>query len=66
MFSCSQMLPEMTLYAEWLAANKQNRLEWVLLGAEEWAWFANSTVRQVCVPKLKKKSLVNLVVLTNN
>eukprot|EP01116_Phalansterium_solitarium_P001116 TRINITY_DN1089_c0_g1_i1.p1 TRINITY_DN1089_c0_g1~~TRINITY_DN1089_c0_g1_i1.p1 ORF type:complete len:794 (-),score=338.41 TRINITY_DN1089_c0_g1_i1:273-2654(-) len=41
-----QMLPEMTPLAEWLVANRQNRFEWVLLGAKDWAVFANSTVRQ--------------------
>lgn len=30
----------------WLVANRQNRLEWLLLWAEDWAEFANSTERQ--------------------
>ncbi|KAI9209031.1 uncharacterized protein BJ171DRAFT_488260 [Polychytrium aggregatum] len=39
-------LPEWALYLEWLVANKQNAIEWVLLEALTWAEFARSKERQ--------------------
>lgn len=40
------MVPEFSQYCEWLIANGQNRLEWVLLYAEEWSEFAWSETRR--------------------
>jgi hypothetical protein len=40
------VLPEFELLCEWLVANRQNRLEWVLLSATYWADFATSSLRQ--------------------
>eukprot|EP00698_Gefionella_okellyi_P016657 TRINITY_DN4777_c0_g2_i1.p1 TRINITY_DN4777_c0_g2~~TRINITY_DN4777_c0_g2_i1.p1 ORF type:complete len:794 (-),score=167.73 TRINITY_DN4777_c0_g2_i1:1848-4229(-) len=41
-----EMFNEIEPFAEWMVANRQNRLEWVLLYAEQWAAFASSVVRQ--------------------
>ncbi len=35
------------MFLEWMAANKQNRLEWVLLAAKDWNDFANSKERML-------------------
>jgi len=40
------MLAEVELFAEWLVATRQNRIEWVLLSAEQWEEFASSATRQ--------------------
>ena len=40
------MVPEVGLYYEWLVANKQNRLEWVLLWTADWNEEAFSPLRQ--------------------
>src|SRR5205085_1162937 len=40
------MLPEWDLFLEWLVANRQNSVEWVLLSADSWSEFAESPVRQ--------------------
>ena len=43
----ASMLPEFTLLLEWLVANKQNKLEWVLLDSPLWpAGFVDGAVRQ--------------------
>ncbi|MBI4816895.1 MAG: hypothetical protein HY791_11585 [Deltaproteobacteria bacterium] len=39
-------LPEWESLCEWLVANRQNRVHWVLLAAESWATFGDSTLRQ--------------------
>jgi hypothetical protein len=39
------LLPEWDDYLEWLLANRQNRVEWVLLWASSWKDFAESAVR---------------------
>jgi hypothetical protein len=44
--SWSAMLPEVALLAEWLAATRQNRIEWLLLCAADWQEFAGSPLRQ--------------------
>lgn len=44
--SWKMMIPEFESYAEWLVANKQNRLEWLLLWAADWDDFANGQDRQ--------------------
>jgi len=44
--SWASMLPQLELLCEWLVANRQNKLEWVLLSAKDWADYANSTKRQ--------------------
>lgn len=47
-----EMVPSVASYAQWLIANRQNRLEVVLLWAADWADFANSTLRQSRLNKL--------------
>ena len=39
-------LPEWERYCEWLIANGQNEVEWVLLSARSWQAFADSSERQ--------------------
>ncbi|WP_372370089.1 hypothetical protein [Candidatus Uabimicrobium sp. HlEnr_7] len=41
-----QTLPEWDVFLEWMIANKQNRVEWVLLMAKTWQQFADSRERQ--------------------
>ena len=40
-----EMLPEWDTYLEWMLANKQNRVQWVLLWAEPWSNFADGDER---------------------
>eukprot|EP01113_Clastostelium_recurvatum_P042979 TRINITY_DN7036_c0_g1_i7.p1 TRINITY_DN7036_c0_g1~~TRINITY_DN7036_c0_g1_i7.p1 ORF type:complete len:752 (-),score=122.33 TRINITY_DN7036_c0_g1_i7:305-2290(-) len=40
------MLPDYQAFLIWLIANRQNRFQWIILSAEEWIDFANSTERQ--------------------
>jgi hypothetical protein len=40
------MLPEWETYCEWLIANRQNEVEWVLLMGKTWQAFADGPVRQ--------------------
>jgi hypothetical protein len=40
------MLPDWDHYLEWALANRQNRVEWVLLWADSWKDFADGPVRQ--------------------
>jgi hypothetical protein len=42
----NEMRPEWSTYLEWLVANGQNEVEWILLEAESWAAFATSAERQ--------------------
>jgi hypothetical protein len=42
----SARLPEWDSFLEWMLANRQNRVEWALLWASDWADFADGTVRQ--------------------
>lgn len=44
--SWASMVPQVGLFYEWLVANRQNRVEWVLLWDPAWGVFANSSVRQ--------------------
>lgn len=44
--SWESMIPEIDLVAEWLVANRQNRIEWILLWTRDWDEFAWSTLRQ--------------------
>ena len=46
------LLPEWESFLEWAVANKQNRVEWVLLMAASWQDFADSQVRQLRLLKL--------------
>jgi len=39
------MLPEWDAFLEWMLANRQNRVHWVLLGADSWMEFADSSER---------------------
>lgn len=39
------MLPEWDAFLEWMLANRQNRVHWVLLSAETWQEFADGAVR---------------------
>jgi hypothetical protein len=39
------MLPEWDRFLEWMLANRQNRVHWVLLEADSWSTFATSDVR---------------------
>jgi hypothetical protein len=39
-------LPEWDRFLEWMLANRQNRVEWVLLWASSWKEFADGPVRQ--------------------
>ncbi|MFO0664147.1 MAG: hypothetical protein U0174_09350 [Polyangiaceae bacterium] len=39
-------LPEWDSFLEWMLANRQNRVEWVLLWADGWKDFGDSAVRQ--------------------
>jgi len=47
-----KMLGEWRLFCEWMLANRQNMVEWVLLSAPQWASFAESSVRQKRLAKL--------------
>lgn len=40
------MLPEWGLYLEWLVANRQNAIEFLLLAADDWSSFVSSPIRQ--------------------
>jgi len=40
------MLPDWDLVLEWMVANRQNEVEWVLLRADSWDDFAVSPQRQ--------------------
>ena len=40
------MRPEWSLFLEWMIANGQNEVEWILLEAESWAAFSQSPERQ--------------------
>jgi hypothetical protein len=42
----SARLPEWDSFLEWMLANRQNRAEWALLWASDWADFADGAVRQ--------------------
>lgn len=44
--SWNSMLPDWELFLEWCVANRQNHVEWVLLWAESWGEFGDSTLRQ--------------------
>ncbi len=44
--SWNAMRPEWSLFLEWMLANGQNEVEWILLEAESWADFAQSVERQ--------------------
>ncbi len=50
--SWESMLPEVDSFFEWLVANKQNRLEFILLYYEGWADFATSAVRRQRLSRL--------------
>jgi len=41
-----QLLDEWRLFCEWLLANRQNQVQWVLLWAESWQDYADSPLRQ--------------------
>eukprot|EP01117_Protostelium_nocturnum_P012065 TRINITY_DN4419_c0_g1_i4.p1 TRINITY_DN4419_c0_g1~~TRINITY_DN4419_c0_g1_i4.p1 ORF type:complete len:796 (+),score=205.82 TRINITY_DN4419_c0_g1_i4:57-2444(+) len=41
-----KMIPEWESVLEWLVANRQNSVEWILLKADEWKEFAESSIRQ--------------------
>lgn len=46
------LLPEWESYLEWLIANRQNKVEWVLLEKAPWAEFARSPERQARLRQL--------------
>lgn len=46
------LLPEWESYLEWLIANRQNEIEWVLLEKAPWAEFARSPERQARLRQL--------------
>lgn len=46
------MLPEWDAFLEWMLANGQNRVHWVLLEAASWASFAESEARRVRLAEL--------------
>lgn len=46
------MLPEWDAAVEWLVANRQNRVHWVLLWAESWASFADGAERRARLAEL--------------
>jgi len=50
--SWDSMMPEYENYVEWFIANRQNRMEFVLLYAKEWANFSISTLRQQRLTKI--------------
>lgn len=43
--SWESMLPDVHAFLEWLVANRQNSVEWVLLWASSWQEFAVSPLR---------------------
>ncbi len=45
-------LPEWELFCEWLVANRQNHLQWVLLHGDSWAAFSESPARQARLAEL--------------
>jgi len=40
------LLPEWDAFLEWMLANRQNRVHWIMLGADSWMDFADGPVRQ--------------------
>ncbi len=40
------LLPEWDAFLEWMLANRQNRVHWIVLGADSWMDFADGPVRQ--------------------
>ena len=46
------MLPEWDRFLEWMLANGQNRVHWVLLEAASWSEFATSETRRLRLAKL--------------
>ena len=46
------LLPEFELFTEWLIANRQNRVEWVILSADSWQAFADGPVRAARLSQL--------------
>jgi len=46
------LVPELELFTEWLIANRQNRVEWVLLSADSWKDFADGPVRAARLSQL--------------
>ena len=46
------MLPQWDLYLEWMVANRQNEVEWILLKADSWADYAVSPERQARLREL--------------
>lgn len=41
-----EITSEYDMFCEWLVANRQNRLEWVLLWSESWSEYADSELRK--------------------
>ncbi|MDP2437065.1 MAG: hypothetical protein Q8P67_15060, partial [archaeon] len=54
--SWEKMLPEVDSFMEWLAANGQNRWEFVLLEAESWKAFSRSKLRASRVAQIGVRS----------
>jgi hypothetical protein len=50
------MLPEWDAFLEWLVANGQNRVHWVLLEAEAWSAFATSETRHARLAQLVSRA----------
>ena len=46
------MLPEWSALMEWLLANRQNRVQWVLLDDPAWGDFSEGAVRQQRLKRL--------------
>ena len=47
-----RMLPEWDRFLEWMLANRQNRMHWVLLEASSWSAFATSDLRRSRLARL--------------
>ena len=50
------MLPEWETFLEWLVAQRQNRVQWVLLSADPWRAFADSPTRQARLAELVRRA----------
>jgi hypothetical protein len=50
------MLPEWDAFLEWLVANGQNRVHWVLLEADAWTAFATSETRHARLAQLVSRA----------
>lgn len=54
--SWASMMPEWDLVLEWLVANRQNNVHWVLLEGPSWEEFSTSTLRKERLSKIVQRA----------